>query len=345
MTFNLSWACVLVGCISASLAGAYNLSDEFPPLWKESPGQFSDYSVENGKYIINPWNYSERIGMYKILLAQTARYFEKFAPEDEQNILWGLPIHHGWQYHSGRLADPTLRTDCGHDSGDPLCISVDSWWADLNYYLSTIPFLAAIDSGLMGVSADNVILLPPSKDQTNFCYNVSSCHSSFPEAMKMWNKFYKCAMSPSSSFDDLLKYMWDAHVSSLEFARKNFQSRSKYYSKQEADFQSNWALLVDYLAPLLFPTTLDRVCEFQKGLPPRTLVSGDPAHFISDFTDLQNKVLLGLKFLHIMHKYSGIIIDITYLDKFVFKYIYLTYEQETNNYVLRKQYKAQFLAH
>ncbi|VTJ79516.1 Hypothetical predicted protein, partial [Marmota monax] len=79
---------------------------------------------------------------------------------------------------------------------------------------------------------------------------------------------------------------------------------SKYYSKQEADFQSNWALLVDYLAPSLFPTTLDRVCEFQKGLPPRTLVSGDPAHFISDFTDLQNKVLLGLKFLHIMHKYS-----------------------------------------
>ncbi|KAG3290205.1 hypothetical protein H1C71_026596 [Ictidomys tridecemlineatus] len=204
-----------------------------------------------------------------------------------------------------RLADPTHRTDCGHDSGDPLCISVDSWWADLNYYLSTIPFLAAIDSGLMGVSADNIILLPPSKDQTNFCYNVSSCHSSFPEAMKMWNKFYKCAMSPSSSFDDLLKYMWDAHVSSLEFARKNFQSRSKYYSKQKADFQSNWALLVDYLAPSLFPTTLDRVCEFQKGLPPRILVSGDPAHFISDFNDLQNKVLLGLKFLHIMHKYSA----------------------------------------
>uniref|UniRef100_A0A8C5ZVV4 Protein LEG1 homolog n=1 Tax=Marmota marmota marmota TaxID=9994 RepID=A0A8C5ZVV4_MARMA len=273
MTFNLSWACVLVGCISASLAGAYNLSDEFPPLWKESPGQFSDYSVENGKYIINPWNYSERIGMYKILLAQTARYFEKFAPEDEQNILWGLPIHHGWQYHSGRLADPTLRTDCGHDSGDPLCISVDSWWADLNYYLSTIPFLAAIDSGLMGVSADNVILLPPSKDQTNFCYNVSSCHSSFPEAMKMWNKFYKVAR-----FD--------------YFMKNNFHN----------DDVSN---IMDYLAPSLFPTTLDRVCEFQKGLPPRTLVSGDPAHFISDFTDLQNKVLLGLKFLHIMHKYSG----------------------------------------
>lgn len=30
---------------------------------------------------------------------------------------------------SGRLADPTGKTDCGHKSGDHLCISVDSWWA------------------------------------------------------------------------------------------------------------------------------------------------------------------------------------------------------------------------
>lgn len=54
-----------------------------------------------------------------------------------------------------------------------------------------MPFLAAVDSGIMGISPDNVTFLPPSKDQMNFCYNVSHCHSSFPEAMKKWNEFYQ----------------------------------------------------------------------------------------------------------------------------------------------------------
>ncbi|XP_062954428.1 protein LEG1 homolog [Cynocephalus volans] len=305
MAFSPFWACAIVSCVSASLAKASSILDEYPPLWKESPGQFSDYRVENGKYIINPWNYRERIGMYKILLNNTARNFEKFSPENEQNILWGLPIHHGWQYYTGRLADPTQRTDCGRDSGDRLCISVDSWWANLNYYLSAMPFLAAVDSGIMGISSDNVILLPPSKDLMNFCYNISSCHSAFPEAMKMWNEFYQHVKLPSSSFDDLLKYLWAAHVSSLKIARKNFRSRLKYYSKQEADFQRNWALFVDYLAPPLFPTTLNRVYEFQKGLPSRILVRKDRAHFINDFTNFQNLVLLALNALHKVHKYTG----------------------------------------
>ena len=64
-------------------------------------------------------------------------------------------------------------------------------YTDLNYYLSAMPFLAAVDSGIMGIPSDKVIFLPPPKDQMNFCYSVSSCHSSFPEAMKKWNEFYQ----------------------------------------------------------------------------------------------------------------------------------------------------------
>ncbi|XP_013372051.1 PREDICTED: protein LEG1 homolog [Chinchilla lanigera] len=305
MAFNPAVVCLLAACISASLAVSSKISEKYPPLWEESPGQVSDYKVKNGKYIINIWNYSERLGMYKILLNQTAKYFEKFAPENEQNLLWGLPVHHGWQYHTGRLADPTQRTSCGKESGDRLCLSVDSWWADVNYFLSIIPFLAVGEAGIIGISPDDVIFLPPPKDQKNFCYNTSSCHSSFPEAMKKWNEFYQHVKSPSSSFDDLLKYVWAAHFSSLKIAGKNFQSRSKYYSKPEAEFQRNWALFVDYLAPPRFPTTLVRMNEFQKGLPPRILVSRDKGPIIKDLTGFQNVVLLLLNFLHKVHKYTG----------------------------------------
>ncbi|KAF3831908.1 hypothetical protein GH733_000720, partial [Mirounga leonina] len=236
----------------------------YPPLWKESPGQFSDYKIENGKYIINFWHYPERLGTYKTLLNRTAKYFAKFSPENERNILWEQPVHHGWQYHTGRLADPTQSTDCGHKSGDHLCISVDSWWADLNYYLSTMPFLAEVDSGIMGISSDKVTFLPPSNDQMNFCYNVSNCQSSFPGAMK----------------------------------------KLKYYSKQEADFARSWALFVDYLAPPHFPTTLIRTYEFQKELPRRMLVSGDNVPFISDFSGFQNTILFALNLLHKVHRYT-----------------------------------------
>lgn len=95
MTFNSTWICILVGCISVFLVGASNLTDYYPPLWKESPGQLSEYRIEDGKYNINPCNYSERLGLYKILVKQTVSDFEKFAPENEHNILWGLAAFHG----------------------------------------------------------------------------------------------------------------------------------------------------------------------------------------------------------------------------------------------------------
>ncbi|XP_036270862.1 protein LEG1 homolog [Pipistrellus kuhlii] len=298
MAFLSLWACLLIGYFSVSLAEAYNFSDLYPPLWKESPGQFSDYRIKNGKYIINPWVYPERLGMYKILLSQTASYFEKFAPENEQNILWGLPIQHGWQYTSGRLADPSQRTDCGYDSGDHLCISEDSWWADMNYFLSAIPFLAAVSSDIMGISSDQVTLLPPPKDQTKFCLNVSTCQSSFPKTMRKWTIFYQHLQIPSSSFDDLLKYLWDAHTSSLKDAYKIFTDRFQDYSEPEVNFGKTWYVAVGYIAAARFPTTMIKTYEFQKSLPPRMLVNGDRAPNIHDFTELQNIVLLGLNILH-----------------------------------------------
>ncbi|XP_016060360.1 PREDICTED: protein LEG1 homolog [Miniopterus natalensis] len=316
---SISLHCVVIGCILLHLAGASPLSDAYPPLWKDCPGQLSDYKVENGKYIINFWHYLERQGAYKILLNETAKYFEKLAPENEQNILWGLPVDHGWQYHTGRLADPTQRTDCGLKSGDHLCISVDSWWADVNFYLSAMPFLAAVDSGIIGIPSDNVTFLPPYKDQMSFCYNVSSCHSSFPEAMKKWNEFYQHLKSDSNSFDDLLKYLWAAHASSLEVVHKNFHNRLKYYSKQEAHFERNWALFVDYLAPPLFPSTLIRTHNFLKGLPTRVLLSGDRVPFISDFTAFQKSVLLALNLLHKVHVYTGTLSFIVWENLMKFK--------------------------
>ncbi|XP_004846174.1 protein LEG1 homolog [Heterocephalus glaber] len=282
----------LLGCVPVPVHGL------------ESPGQFSDYRVENGKYIIDPWVFTDRMGMYRVLLNKTATYFAKFGPENEQNILWGLPLQHGWQYSSGRLADPGRRTNCGYES-DPLCISIDSWWADMNYFLSVLPFLAALDSGIMGTSPDQVTLLPPPRDQTRFCYDVSGCRSSFPETIRKWKMFFQYLQTPLSTFEGLLKYSWNAHTASLKDPIKIFEDRFMYYSKEEENLGVNWAITVNYLAASQFPTTLIRAYTFQKGLPPRILNSTDIAPFISNFTELQNIIVVALNIIGDMNRVTG----------------------------------------
>ncbi|MCQ8064056.1 Leg1-related protein, partial [Salmonella enterica] len=281
-----------------------NLSTLYPPFWEASPSLFADYESQRDKIVVNPWIYPERLGLYRILLNKTAKYFERFGENNEQNFFWGLPLQHGWQFSSGRLADPTKNTDCGSES-DPFCISVDSWWADINYFLSVLPALAAVDSGIMGVSADQLLLLQPPKDKARFCTSVSSCQSAYPEPMKRWKAVFQQIQLPSQSFDNLLKYLWAAHTSSIEEAFKVFEDRFAYYSKPEVDFQKSWWTTVEYLGSLRFPTTLIRTHEFQEGLPPRVLVDGDKVPFIRDFTDFQNTFLLGLNVLYNVDHTSG----------------------------------------
>ncbi|KAM9665214.1 LOW QUALITY PROTEIN: protein LEG1 homolog [Trichechus inunguis] len=304
MAFLLSWTCVIVGCLSASLAVTSNLSDLYPPLWVESPGQFSDYRMKDGQYIINAWVYPQRMGMYKILLTQTARYFERFAPENEQNVLWGLPLQHGWQYHTGRLADPTHRTNCGYESRNHLCISVDSWWADLNYFLCALPFLAAVDSGVMGISSDQVTLLPPLEDQNLFCLNVSTCRLSFPQTMNNWNTFYQHLKLPSSTFEDLLKYLRAAHTTTLKDTLQTFEYKFNNYLKPEVFFMKSWSVSVEYIAASNFPTTLIRTHGFRRACH-QMLITGDVVPFISDFTALQNTMLFSLNNLHKVDNATG----------------------------------------
>ncbi|XP_217725.3 protein LEG1 homolog [Rattus norvegicus] len=305
MAVLASWVWILTGCFSPAVAEISNVVSLYPPLWEDSPEQISDYRMEDGKYVINPWVLTDRMGMYRILLNETATYFARYGPENEQNLLWGLPLQFGWQYQTGRLADPTGMTDCGKELEESLCVSVNSWWADVNYYLSVLPFLAAVDSGMTGLSPNQIMILPPLKDQMRFCYNVSDCRSALPKTMDKWRDFFQYMQLPSSDFDGLLKKLWDAHTSSLEYPTRAFVDRYDFYSDQEANFGENWAIVVYYLGAARLPTTLNRSHSFQRGLPTRVLDDTDITPFIPDFTPLQNKVLVTLKLFGNTDRLSG----------------------------------------
>ncbi|KFQ34755.1 UPF0762 protein C6orf58, partial [Mesitornis unicolor] len=286
--------------------------DLYPPLWDLAPENLLDFPVKDNKIVINAWNYLERLGVYKILLNFSAKYFTAFGSQNFGNILWGLPLQHGWQFRTGRLADPSSVTPCGYKDRDVLCISIRSWWACMNYYLAVIPFLGAVEAGLFGQLPYKIEILPPAEQRADFCYSVDDCQSRMPKLMDEWKAYFEVRnisffIFSFSSFklDDALSLMWRAHVSSIACALPKFQDSLKYLSDPEANFGEDWANAVDFIAATHFSTDLLTTNEFQAFLPQRMLVEGDVPPSLNDFSPQQNTVLLSLRALHKANKLSG----------------------------------------
>ncbi|XP_074755322.1 protein LEG1 homolog [Athene noctua] len=313
---------LLITTVTLSPATATAQSEEdatgeavYPPLWDLAPEKLMDFPVKNNKIIINAWNYQERLGVYKNLLNSSAKYFTAFGSQNSGNILWGLPLQHGWQFRTGRLADPSHVTSCGYGGEDLLCISVRSWWSCMNYYLAVIPFLGAVEAGLFGQLQYEIEILPPEERRADFCYSVANCRSRIPKLMDDWKTYFEYlisteykAMSPATSsfkLDHALHLMWKAHVASIAYALPKFQDSLKYLSDPEANFGEAWADAVDFIAATHFTTDLPTTNNFQAFLPQRMLVEGDVLPSISDFSPQQNRVLLSMSTLHKANQLTG----------------------------------------
>ncbi|NWW37819.1 LEG1H protein, partial [Panurus biarmicus] len=290
--------------------------DVYPPLWDLAPENLLDFPVKDNKIVLSAWNYQDRLGLYKCLLNASAKYFDAFGPQNSGNILWGLPLQHGWQFRTGRLADPSGETSCGYENGDLLCQSVRNWWSCMNYYLAIIPFLGAVEAGLFGQLPYEIEILPPEEHKGDFCYSVKDCWSRMPKLMDDWKAFFEYLLSTEhqavssgsfSSFelDDALGLMWKAHTTSIAYALPKFQDRLKYLSDPEANFGEDWANAVDFIAATHFSTDLPTTNNFQVFLPQRMLVEGDVLPTISGFSPEQNKVLVSLRVLHKANKLTG----------------------------------------
>lgn len=104
--FSISALLLVTVTLSPATATAPSKNDAtggdiYPPLWDLAPENLLDYLVKNNKIVINAWNYLERLGAYKILLSSSAKYFNASGSQHFDNILWGLPLQHGWQFRTG----------------------------------------------------------------------------------------------------------------------------------------------------------------------------------------------------------------------------------------------------
>uniref|UniRef100_A0A8C5T5J3 Chromosome 6 open reading frame 58 n=1 Tax=Malurus cyaneus samueli TaxID=2593467 RepID=A0A8C5T5J3_9PASS len=242
--------------------------------WEREAGRQQDFPVKDGKIVINAWSYQERLGVYKSLLNASAKYFGAFGPQNSGNILWGLPLQHGWQFRTGRLADPSGVTSCGYENGEYLCQSVRSWWSCWH----------------LRAAAYEIEILPPEEQKDDFCYSVKDCWSRMPKSMRA---FYRRVQLPATYFIF-------------------FSFSLKYLSGPEATFGDDWANGVDFIAATHFRTDLPTTNNFQAFLPPRMLVEQDVIPFISDFSPQQNKVLVSLRALHKANKSTGMSLTYKY---------------------------------
>ncbi|XP_029452671.1 LOW QUALITY PROTEIN: protein LEG1 homolog [Rhinatrema bivittatum] len=265
----------------------------YPPLWDLVPESLEHFTMEN-KVVMDPWRYFDRMAMYRILLASTTKYFSILGSNNSGNILWGLALQHGWQFHTGRLADPSKTTICGFkDREDPLCISEKSWWAcNMNYYLSVIPFLSAAAVGMFADLPPHPLeIVPPGQNTEDFCYSIDHCQSSFPDVMDKWKQYFQQMVCFLQNWMKFYITCGTAHVVSIAVANPKCQKRLSYLSDPEQYFGKSWATNVEYIAATHFLTDFQNTNNFQHFLPPRMLIRGDLPPNVPDFSPEENRAL------------------------------------------------------
>ena len=238
--------------------------NELLPGWHMAPGSLDDYPYISGETVIDPWSYKQRLGLYKIMLNVTDKYMPLHARTLEskndnlnlENMLWGLPIQFSWQMETGRLHDfSEISSTPWKMSNVSDRVSSNSWWGSMNYYLSVIPFLGAINSGVINPKHP-IKILPPKDHSENFCLNIESCKE-FGEALGHWTEFFEGVVPPSGIFacptltprkDNLLDLIWIAHKSSLHMVIDKFGGVLPLMPAPEQDLGLAWANLVDYIA-------------------------------------------------------------------------------------------------
>ena len=266
-------------------SSALPIDDMLPTSWTLAPSSLADYPWTNECTtssnatvdkcrLIDPWNYDDRLGLYKMMIDATTPLMPFCSSSNVWNILFGLASQFSWQFDSNRLFSNGTRQ-----------VSTSSWWGSANYYLSVIPFLAAVDVGLIEQGPFRIV------QRDNFCSTSSQCFAQTPQAMLAWRRFFsnlilakKCGdiQDDTRAIDQCyLAPMWSAHISSIESALPLIQSKLLLLpSSNEQRFAMSWANLVAFIAMSRKNTNLPETDRYQREfLPQRLLTDADhPPH-------------------------------------------------------------------
>ncbi|XP_064623017.1 protein LEG1 homolog [Lineus longissimus] len=320
---SILWTFYIISIPSESVndAAIWDVTAKLPPMWEKVPSDLSAFPLINNVTVINPWDYRQRLAIYKIMVTATEPFMRSFGPRNTGNILWGLPLQHGWQYSTSRLRDFTNATKCGFNSS--FCISENSWWASMNYFLSVIPFLGSVKAGLYSRHWPHQIRLTSSRTG-RYCTSVSNCSSL--ASLERWTDFFAFVINTTDDVsvgmvetrdisikekmsqleDKMLEFMWAAHVTSIEDGLVRSAPSLGFMSEPEQKFGQDWGSMVEFIAATHFQTNFNQTNVFQLlYLPPRLLWPGDKPPAIPDLTKSVNKAIFTMGIFRKANALSG----------------------------------------
>ena len=201
-----------------------SVAKHYPPGWQDAPGSLAEFPAVvqisgQKKTIIDPWNYLQRMGVYKLMIKHTEPFFNSWGYNNTGNLLWGLPLQFGWQKTSGRLRD--MRSNHGNVGYGDYCVSPNSWWADMNYYLSVLPFLGALNAGIFSPLKYPLNITKPAnvseKFKQKYCTSIEECKVQHAEVIQDWTEFFRRVKvaSSASDHDATVALVWKAHTTSI----------------------------------------------------------------------------------------------------------------------------------
>ncbi|KAN0029541.1 hypothetical protein ACTA71_007670 [Dictyostelium dimigraforme] len=234
---------------------------------------------------LNPWVYEERIMLYDILINSTK--IEIFGNGNLNNCFQGYKLQLGWQKETGRSM--IIKSN----------ISVNSWFGSINYYESVIPFISAMNLGMV----PEIEIINIGDDR--YCTNYSECDK---ELIEPWDEYFQYLIKiKNEKYSDqnqqqLLKFNWNGHMKSIEIGMKSFQDNLKYLSKNERQFSTGFAHFVNIISLINFNTNYTQILPIFKALPPRMLTNSDYPPIYKGFTNTQNVYTLSVLSINQMYQ-------------------------------------------
>lgn len=194
--------------------------------------------------VCDPMDVRVRLGMYRLLVERVNPH-GAFGTRDELSPFWGYASQLAWQHRSGRLG------------GTAYAIANASWWGACNYALSVVPYIAAMQLGL--VPALGVRLDP-----------------TYTPMLPAWHRALEAIVARRVDHDRVRVAVWRAHLASITLAVETHDIAYRAMPAAERRFARGWVRMVDIFAAAAVRTDLDKLVETGGGaLPPRMLREED----------------------------------------------------------------------
>lgn len=189
----------------------------------------------------DPFVHDQRLALYKTLMAQTARE-EITGPGLERHIFWGHGFQLFWQGRSGRLGQDPARIDPGQ------------WWGMMNFSLSVIPYLGAVQAG----QAQRLAFAPPPGGEGGLFDLRNGPAEPWQAMIGAWADWFAYLASGArpDDLDALRLRAWHAHLVCIEQASALFADAFAALPAPERDFALGWTRMVDFLGAAARPTDL-----------------------------------------------------------------------------------------